>query len=133
MTEMQVVSKKLVLNYPKLDAYLKSPSGDVWKWLDKRGDKVVHAAKRQVGVKTGHLRASIHMRHTTGMRGQELWIGSEVKYGYLHHEGTRAHTIAPKNGGVLVLRSGKMVHGSVRHPGTKPNRFLSDNLYHFRY
>lgn len=133
MAELQITSSKLVLNYPKLQEYLNGPSGDLWKWLDKRGDKVVHAAKRQVGVKTGRLRASIQMRHTTNMRGQEIWIGSEVKYGYLHHQGTRAHVIAPKHGGVLVLKSGAMVRGSVHHPGTKPNRFLSDNLYHFRY
>jgi hypothetical protein len=133
MAEMQIVSSKLILNHPKLNAELKGPTGGLWKWLDKRGDKVVHAAKRQVGVQTGQLRASIHMRHTSDARGQNLWIGSEVKYGYLHHEGTRSHIIAPKNGGVLVLRSGRAVRGAVRHPGTKPNRFLSSNLYHFRY
>lgn len=133
MTELKVVSKKLVLNHPKLNTYLKGPSGDLWKWLDKKGDKVVRSAKRQVGVQTGLLRRSIHMRHTVNMAGQQLWIGSEVRYGYMHHQGTRPHIIAPKNGGALVLRSGAVVRGAVRHPGTKANRFLSDNLYHFRY
>lgn len=133
MGNFEIVSQKLVLNHPKLEGYLKGPSGDVWKWLDKRGDRVVRAAKRQVGVQTGLLRRSIHMRHTVAMFGQELWIGSNVRYGYMHHQGTRPHIIAPKNGGALVLRSGSVVRGAVRHPGTKANKFLSDNLHHFRY
>jgi len=131
--EFEVTSSKLVLNYPKLNAYLNTPAGDLWKWMDRRGDRVVKSAKRQVGVRTGRLRSSIHMRHGVYMRGQELWIGANISYGYMHHEGTRPHIIAPKNGGALVLRSGAVVRGAVRHPGTKANKFLTDNIHHFRY
>jgi len=129
----EIVSSKLVLNHPKLDGYLNGPSGDLWKWMDRRGDRVVKAAKRQVGVRTGLLRRSIYMKHGTVMGGQEVWIGSLISYGYMHHEGTRPHVIAPKNGSALVLRSGAVVRGAVRHPGTKANKFLSDNIHHFRY
>jgi hypothetical protein len=124
----------LVLNKPVLDNYLKGPSGDIWRWLERRGNTAMRAAKRQVGVKTGRLRASIHMRHTAFSLGQELWIGSDtVPYGLDHHEGTRPHVIAPKNGGVLIMGRGRIVRGPVMHPGTKPNKFLSSQLWHFRY
>lgn len=124
----------VVLNRPVLDAYLRGPSGDVWRWLDRRGDKAVRGAKRDVGVQTGQLRASIHMKHTMTATGQELWIGSNtVKYARMHHEGTRPHVIAPKAGGALVIGRGRvMVRGPVLHPGTKPNPFLTNQLYHFR-
>lgn len=125
----------VVLNRPVLDAYLRGPSGDVWRWLDKRGDRAVRGAKRDVGVQTGQLRASIHMKHTMIATGQELWIGSNtVKYARMHHEGTRPHVIAPKAGGALVIGRGRtMVRGPVLHPGTRPNPYLRNQLYHFRF
>lgn len=124
---------KLVLNRPVLNNYLHSPTGDVWKWLERRGNTAMRAAKRQVGVKTGRLRASIHMRHRPTVYGQELWIGSDtVPYALEHHEGTRPHVIPPKNGGVLVLGRGSVIRGPVMHPGTKANKFLSNQLWHFR-
>jgi hypothetical protein len=132
MVQYSQIDSKLVLYRPILAEYLNGQSGDLWRWMDKRADKVVRGAKRQVGVQTGRLRRSIHSRHSKSLTGQELMIGSDISYGYMHHEGTRPHIIAPKNGGVLVLRSGHVVRGAVRHPGTKPNRFLSDQLIHFR-
>jgi hypothetical protein len=123
----------LNLNKSVLDAYLRSPSGDVWVWLERKGNKAVTGARRQVGVKTGLLRTSIRMTHRATPVGQELMIGSDVKYAFAHHEGTKPHVIAPKSGGVLVLGKGRVLRGPVMHPGTKPNRFLSDQLWHFRY
>lgn len=124
----------VVLNRAVLDTYLRGPSGDVWRWLDKRGERAVSGAKRAVGVQTGQLRASIHMKHSIRPNGQELWIGSNtVKYAYMHHQGTRPHIIAPKPGGALVIGRGRvMVRGPVLHPGTKANKFLSSQTYHFR-
>ena len=125
----------VVLNMPVLDTYLKSPTGDLWRWLDRRGDAAVRGAKRDVGVQTGQLRASIRMKHSTIFNGQELWIGSNtVNYAFMHHQGTRPHVIAPKPGGALVIGRGRtMVRGPVMHPGTKPNPFLTNQLYHFRF
>ena len=124
----------VVLNQQMLHKELNTPQGDLWRWLDKKGGKALNGAQRQVGVNTGRLIKSLHMRHLGDPLGQSLWIGSNtVRYGYMHHEGTRPHVIAPKAGSVLKMRSGRIVHGPVRHPGTKPNRFLSSQLHHFRY
>lgn len=124
----------LNLDNAALDTYLRGPSGDVWMWLERRGNDALSGARRQVGVKTGLLRSSIRMTHRPHPLGQEVTIGSNVNYAFAHHEGTRPHVIAPKNGGVLAFGGrGRVIRGPVMHPGTKPNKFLSDQLWHFRY
>jgi hypothetical protein len=132
---MAVESSVLVINYVALNAQLNTPVGDLWGWMGRKGRAALRGAQRQVGVKTGALRASLHMRHETEARGQGLWIGSDtVHYAYMHHQGTRPHVIAPRNaGGVLRMSSGRVVRGPVYHPGTRPNPFLTSQMYHFRY
>lgn len=120
-----------VIFYPgMLDRLLEHPDGPVGKDLKRRGRLVMAAAKAQVGVRTGALRASIHMRHLRDARGQYVKIGSNRKYAYMHHEGTKPHIITPSRAQVLrFVTRGRLVYAhAVRHPGTKANRFLSDNL-----
>lgn len=114
----------------QIEFIMVNPRGDVGRTLKKRADRVVMAAKMQVGVQTGRLRRSIktydHIK--TGSTIQALKIGSSVYYGYWHHEGTRPGfykrktIIASPRGGVRTMR-----HRHV-HKGTRPNRFLSDNV-----
>lgn len=121
---------KVVFRENRLDTYLNKPMGEVGRYMRKRGSLVVSAAKRQVGVRTGALRASIHMRHLRDTRGQYLKIGSPLPYARAHHEGTRPHFIRPRERHVLRFQTrGQIVFANlVRHPGTKPNRYLTDNL-----
>lgn len=117
--------------YPgPLDYMLNNPNGDVGKHLANRGRLIEAAAKRQVGVKTGRLRSSIHMRHLRDTRGQYVTVGSDVRYALMHHEGTRPHHIRPTTGKMLKFMSkGNLVFAhAVMHPGTKANKYLSDNL-----
>ena len=88
------------------------------------------AAKAQVGVRTGALRSSIHMRHLRDSRGQYVKIGSNLDYALLHHQGTKPHVIRPDRAKVLrFVRGSRIIYTtSVMHPGTKANRYLSDNL-----
>jgi hypothetical protein len=114
----------------QIDFILANPRGDVGRTIKKRADRVVLAAKMQVGVQTGRLRRSIktydHIR--TGTTIQSLKIGSDVYYAYWHHEGTRPgyykrkNIIATPRGGVRTMRHRQL------HKGTRPNRFLSDNV-----
>jgi hypothetical protein len=98
------------------------------------GYKIMIAAKQQVGVDTGRLKNSIHMRHFRSGIGQMIEVGSPLKYALLHHEGTRPHLITPNRAQVLRFTSGSRViyTHQVRHPGTRPNRYLTDNLYLIR-
>lgn len=116
--------------------FLNTPHGDrktLWKHLERRGDLAVFGAKRKVGVKTGALQRSIHKRHLGNLTGQYLWIGSERGHALMHHEGTRRHIIrAPQNKVLKFQRGGQMVYTSqVRHPGTKPNPYLREQLKYF--
>lgn len=115
---------------PAIDKFLNSQAGPVGRWLAKQGFKVLARAKRQVGVRTGALRASLHMRHYRDSRGQYVRIGSSLSYARLHHQGSKPHLITPKEKQVLRFYSrGRIVYArAVLHPGNKPNRYLTDNL-----
>jgi hypothetical protein len=110
---------------------LKSPVGDVGIHLMKIGTKIKFAAKRQVGKNTGLLAASIGMSQSLTPTGQQVKIGSPVSYALIHHEGSRPHVIRA-NGGMLRFTSkGRIVYTrAVMHPGTRPNRYLSDHLWY---
>jgi hypothetical protein len=116
---------------PVLDMYLNSTSGEVGKYLKKRGRLIVSMAKRQVGVETGRLKESINMVHERVSRGQQLRIGSSLDYALMHHEGTQPHIITPQEAGILRFSSGGRIiyTHKVDHPGTRPNRYLSDQLW----
>ena len=123
---------KVVFNKPAMDEMLKSPSGMVGRYIAERARRIVIAAKMQAGVKTGRLKNSIHMRHMRGgPAGQYVMVGSNLHYALLHHEGTKPHLIVPNRSTVLRFSSGGRViyTHAVRHPGTRPNRYLTDNLY----
>lgn len=115
----------------ELDYLLKNPSGVVGRDLGKRGNRVLAAARAQVGVDTGKLKASINLSHERDVRGQFVKVGSKLNYALMHHQGTRPHIITPNRAQFLVFTKGaRVVYAkSVRHPGTKPNRYLTDNLY----
>jgi hypothetical protein len=126
---------KLVIYKPVLNYELNVPSGMVGKHMHKIGKKILIGARKQVGVQTGVLRGSLFMQHQGfSGRGQSLKIGSGLSYAEMHHQGTRPHIITPtKPGGNLVFRKGsRIIHARiVNHPGTKPNRFLSDQLIRY--
>ena len=121
---------KVVLRKAEYEFFFNEPSGKVGRHLAIRGGLIVRAAKAQVGVRTGALRASIHMRHSRDTRGQYIRIGSAMNYALLHHEGSKPHMIKPDRAQILRFTSrGKVMYAhAVMHPGTKPNRYLTDNL-----
>ena len=121
---------KVIFRRAELDFLLNSPEGDVGRYLANKGRLITVAAKAQVGVRTGALRSSIHMRHLRDSRGQYVKIGSNLDYALLHHQGSKPHVIRPDRSKVLrFVRGSRIIYtSSVMHPGTKANRYLSDNL-----
>lgn len=120
----------VVIRKAELDYLLNNPSGAVGRHLAKKGSAILVAARAQVGVRTGALRNSLHMRHLRDSRGQFVRVGSPLNYALAHHEGTKPHLITPNRAQVLRFVRGSTVvfAHSVMHPGTKPNRYLTDNL-----
>jgi len=129
--KVSFTATNITWNMSGLDYLLKNPLGPVGRSLSKRGLRVASAAKRQVGVDTGALRRSISMSHKRDVRGQFVKVGSPLNYALMHHQGTKPHIITPNRSQYLVFNKGSRViyATSVRHPGTKPNRYLTDNLY----
>lgn len=117
---------------PGWDIAFKSPIGILGMHLLERGTAIETAAKRQVGVRTGNLRASIGTSLGLGPTGELMVrVGSEVDHALPHHEGTQPHVIHPRSARILrwVNKSGEVVYAlRVNHPGTNPNHYLGDNL-----
>jgi len=123
---------KNVKFYPaQMDYLLRQPEGPVGRNLTKRGSRVLAAARLQVGIDTGKLKASLRMTHNRSVRGQFVMVGSPLNYALMHHQGTKPHIITPKRSQVMVFASrGRVIYTThVNHPGTRANRYLTDNLY----
>lgn len=114
-----------------LNAMLRAPGGDVWNYTHEAGLRVLQGARRDVGVKTGFLRASLHERMGIGRFGPESHVGSDVRYALVHHQGSSPHLIRARQGRVLAFnkRGVRIFARQVNHPGTSANRYLSGNLW----
>lgn len=125
--------EQITLNIDRLalDHTINNPQGEVGQWLKKRGRMMMMAAKAQVPLGTGKLRASIKMIHGRNGLGQYIDIGSNLNYALYVHEGTRPHEIVPEQAKVLRFSGGGRVvyTHKVEHPGTRPNKYLSDQLW----
>jgi hypothetical protein len=125
-----VADRIVVPLQPGFDDEFKSRNGMVGRDLSKRATRVQLAAKAQTGVRTGMLKRDITKNWVNG-NDLVIAVGSDRYYAKWHHDGTRPHVIRAKNAKALrfVNKRGNVVFArSVNHPGTKPNRYLTDNL-----
>lgn len=108
-----------------------SDDGEVMSDLKRRGRLILMASKRQVGVDTGELKESGHLETHRRWGNPEVWVEYDNEIALLHHEGTRPHAIEARGPKMLRYSSrGRIAYARrVEHPGTEPNRYLSDNLY----
>lgn len=118
-----------VVLYPhKIRQLLGAPGHPVYNHFEKITNQVVLLAKAQVGVQTGALQSSISGSVRAGRSVSSRVVASDGK-AIMHHEGTSPHLIRPKGKPLAFSSKGKIVYTKVvRHPGTKPNRFLTDSL-----
>ena len=122
---------RFVANRREMDHMLKSPNGMVGSYLKQRGAALRVLASRQVGTKTYRLKRSITSILKTNSSGELMvQVGSDSPIAFIHHNGTKPHTIKPRFKRALRFQQhGKIVFASVvKHPGTKPNKYLTDNL-----
>lgn len=130
----------------QLAEFIRSPDGPVFRRLVDDGELVKNEAKRLVGVhrprpyegrarqarRPGTLRDSIVKRVVVEGGRPAVLVGSEDRIALWHHEGTVPHPIVPVRAPMLVFwsdRAGKVVRAMhVNHPGTKPNRYLTNAL-----
>lgn len=133
---------RYVLNQAEIYRIGHSPTGPVARDLLRRGHRWARAAKRQVGVDSGRLRADIHAELViTGAGELAVQVGSGLRYSRWHHDGTGLYgphktRIVPtretgRHGRPAALRfkyRGRVIYRrSVK--GSKPNRYLADTRW----
>lgn len=141
---------KLVMDGAAMAEMLRSPSGPVGRHLIERATIVQAAARQQAPESAaggdhepGCLRDSIVKRAERYGEDLAIRIQSDttscspdrLSYSLFVHEGTEAHDIFAKPGGVLAFNwpggptGGMFFATAVHHPGTEANRYLTDNLH----
>lgn len=139
------VDVRLVMDPRKLAELLRGTNGPVVRRLVEDAELVKLEAQRRVGVykpppagptrqrRPGTLRDSIVKRVVTTSSGDvAVEVGSSDEVALIHHEGTEPHVIAARLAPKLVFywaaAGGVVAFTRVNHPGTKPNRYLTDSL-----
>lgn len=136
MTSVVTATADLRLDGAALQAYLDSPQGPPFLELGRRMDRVKGEAQGRVGVSKDteagqpHLRDAIVTRAGRDGKGAMWLVGAVHPVAWLHHQGTVAHVIVPRNATVLVFEiDGETVFSRrVNHPGTPPNKYLTDSV-----
>lgn len=111
-------------------------SEPVQRHLLRVGNRVRDRARELVGVSAqprgGHLRDAILTRIRPDGVAVGVFTEPEATRAVYHHEGTRPHVIRPRKAKVLAFnwaKAGRVVFfRKVKHPGTRPNRFLLNAL-----
>lgn len=118
------------INRTELDHLLNNPRGSLGREMHRQGALITQMARAQVGKKTGNLMRSITYSVTRSTAGQTLTVTATARNALMHHEGTRPHYIMPNASRVLRFKTGgRVVYAQrVLHPGTKPNRYLTDPM-----
>ena len=132
MTRFEFTATNIKWNIAGLERTLHTEKSPVGRHISHRAHGILLGARRQVGVDTGALKASLRVtRNKRDPRGQFVMVGSPLNYALMHHNGTKPHIITPNRSQYLVFnKGGRVIYAtSVRHPGTKPNRYLTDNIY----
>lgn len=117
---------QVVINGSKL-AEVERRAGEVD--LRRRGNRVLNAARRNVDVDTGRLRASLHMEIIQTPKGPVARIGSNLGYAMVRERGSGIYAgkgpIRPRNASVLrwpaTNNSGQ---GNRRYSGGKTSGYI---------
>lgn len=135
---------KVVIDPEKVDAFIRSPEGPILRWMIVGATRVQDAARKQ--VRLGHIASGgrPNLRYTIVKRvipnahgGPMIRVGSDSPIAFIHHEGTKPHIIRPRTAKFLRFPANGGMGGGfvyakvVHHPGTRPNRFLTDNMHLF--
>jgi hypothetical protein len=131
---------KLVMDNKVLDGLLRGEGGPVYTDLMRRATILQKAATMQIALGTsgdsgpgGHLKYTVVKRIQPNSSGKVLmavWVGSNHPRAMMYHEGTSAHVINARGDKPLHFQlDGMDVYAmSVQHPGTAPNKYLTDNI-----
>lgn len=159
MTTRAPAGKLVRLDAAAMGRLTRSPQGPVVRFLSVVANRAKIYAREEVGVSTGPLHGTrlvrgreAHLRDTIVVRpalqdskGPAFLVGSDSPIAQLHHDGTRAHVIRPRNAKALrfAVAGGSSVFSplggfivftqEVQHPGTQANPFLEKAIERVRH
>jgi hypothetical protein len=123
---------------PQFDFVFNEPTGSpVGRYMRRRTIAAAAMARAKVGVRTGRLKAAITWemdRKGAGgaMRSRIGTLRQVGPRGYarLHHSGTRPHVITTRKGRYMhfTVKGRRVTTRLVKHPGTRPNHYLTDTF-----
>lgn len=120
------------INYPVLERVLFGPGGYARRVTESAAKRIARRARVLAPVRTGRLRRSIAATEAarTGKAEMTAEVTASAAHAVFVHEGTRRHVIKARTGGALRFNhNGQLVFArSVDHPGTSPNRFLTQAM-----
>lgn len=127
-------------------AMTRLPTGMVARDLVRRAKLVEAAAKQQIPL--GHVAGGPRTRRIasrnlpdtlrtnvayTDWAPPVAFVGSDHPIALIHHEGSKPHVIVPHTAKALVFiprgSNTTVFTKRVHHPGTKPSKYLTDNLH----
>lgn len=100
--------------------------------VNEVSEAVTARAKVLAPVRTGALRASIRKTMRARRNSVTGTVKANVNYAYWVHQGTHAHFIAARRRKFLRFQGpggGWVFRKMVRHPGTKPQPYLTTALH----
>jgi hypothetical protein len=109
--------------------FTRGNEGDIGKYLKNRARTLTALAKASAPKKHGALAASIGWSYYA-VPNPYVEVGSNLHYAYWVHEGTKPHvTMEPPGQAMRFTVRGRVVYArEVHHPGSRPQRYLSDHL-----
>lgn len=135
---------RLVIDGKAMHELLTGPMGPVVRWHTEVCTQIQLRAKLQVRAKNprlgpanrSNLADTIVKRFSASGLSVLCEIGSPASYAGYVHDGTPPHIIRARNAKALRFfsqtaaktGSGIVFRQMVNHPGTKPNRFLTDPM-----
>jgi hypothetical protein len=136
---------RLVIDGARLATLLRGPTGVVWPHMMRRADLFAAAVRRQQPRRSGCLQDNTRKRIEEGVGGIVVRFYCSTKecsptrteYSVYVHEGTEAHVIQANFTALAFFwQNGPQGPGTyffnwVMHPGTRPNKFFTDNLHIF--
>ena len=118
----------VVLDNAAIQELLTSPSGPVFRDIQRRTINVHAGAIRRCNVDTGAMRSDIRWAMIRDEQGIAGLVGTNKEYAGFVHDGTEPHVIEAKAGGALYWKGARHPVKRVNHPGYRGNPFLRDAL-----
>lgn len=124
---MAVVRATLILSQSEIRRTFTDPASAPRVLVARLASRTAERARAEAPARTGALRNSIQPEPTT-LAGDTIRGGvrAAAEYGIFVHEGTRPHPIVAVRAQALrFVMNGQVVYAkSVKHPGTRPDRFF---------